>query len=185
MDVHYSWELKRQKSFFILYLIKIIFVRLFFSILLFSNCASLRQNNLNSLNSLKLTLNSLKLSPLCLTAVGLTQSSTSLAHWSLMSPTHQLTHFVKLPTQPKPQAANSLLRPTAPIRRRSMPLIHLGLLWCSQLSQTHSLKLSPLCPAAAAANPRLRLDSPSSELSLSSSSTCLGFFIWVIGTINL
>ncbi|KAK7840064.1 protein nrt1/ ptr family 2.3 [Quercus suber] len=42
----------------------------------------------------------------------------------------------------------------------------------------NSLKLSPLCPAATVADPHLRPDLPSSELSLSSSSTCLGFFIW-------
>ena len=101
MAVHCSNELKRKKSFFILQSIKIIFVPLFFSIFLSSSGQALKQNTLNSLNSLKL-----------------------------------------------------------------------------------SPELSPLYPAVVAADPRLRLDLPLGELSLSSSSTCLGFLIWVIGMIN-
>ena len=62
MAMHSSWELKRKKSFIILQLIKIIFVTLFFSILLFSNGKALKQNTLNSLNSLKLTLSNSHLS---------------------------------------------------------------------------------------------------------------------------
>ena len=53
---------KKKNSFFILQSIKIIFVCLFFSILLFYNHASLRKNTLNSLNSLKLTLSNSHLS---------------------------------------------------------------------------------------------------------------------------
>ena len=173
---------KRKKGFLFSIQFKIIFLCLFFFffysfILQSPNHASLSKDNLlsnllstHSLKLLPLCLtfsqtHSLKLSPLCLTAVGPTRSSMSLAHWSSTSPTHQLTHFVELPS------------------RRSTRLTHLNLLWCSQLSQTLTSKLSPLYPAATA-DPRLQPDSPLGELSLSSSFTCLGFFIWVIGMIN-
>ena len=169
---------KRKKGFLFSIQFKIIFLCLFFffSILLFTKVQTMQaslKTTFSQTYSLKLLplcltfsqTHSLKLSPLCLIAIGPTRSSMSLAHRSSTSPTHQLTHFVELPS------------------RRSTRLTHLNLLWCSQLSQTLTSKLSPLYPAATA-DPRLQPDSPLGELSLSSSFTCLGFFIWVIGMIN-
>ena len=79
-----------------------------------------------------------------------------------------------LPADPLHRTPKSLinLKPTLPIRLRPTPLINFS-------DALNFLKLTPLCPAATAADPRLWLDSPSSNLSLSSSSTCLGFLIWV------
>ena len=106
---------KKKKSFIILQPIKIIFVTLFFFYSFILQRAS-SQTKHSQLSQLPQT-HSLKLSPLYLTAPGPTRSSTSLAHRSLTSPTHQLTHFIKLPSRPKPQAADPHLRPTPLIRR--------------------------------------------------------------------
>ena len=98
---------------------------------------------------------------------------------SSTSPIHQPTHLVKLPSR----------QSTSDPRRRSTSLMLSTL--SNSISQTQSLKLSktltfelsPLCLTTTTVDPCLWPDSPSSKLSLSSSSTCLGFFIWVCACI--
>ena len=162
---------------------------MFFSILLFSNEQAFRQNTFNSLNSLKLTLNSLKLSPLCsplpaqliLNVIGPPKFDVTDPPVDPLHQSPKLTQAPSCRSTPQTNASDPPPIHTSDPSRPSLMLLTLS----NSLSQTLTTKLSLLCPLAVAADPHLQPDSPSGELSLSSSSTCLGFFIWVIGMINL
>ena len=160
----------------------------FFSILLFSKSCSLKtkpsfsNSHLSVSPSLKTfsQAHSLKLSPLYLTTAGLTRSSTSLAHQSSTSPTHQPTHFVKLLSRqstPQTHASDPLSIHAFDPSWPSLLLLTLSNVFSQTLTLNCHLSIPP--PLIHTSDPRLQPDSPSSELSLSSSSICLGFLIWV------
>ena len=143
------------------------------------------------------------LSTLSTPSNSLSQTLTSLSHCPRPDSILNVTSPLKLNvTNPPADPFHQTSKPTQAQSRRSTPQTHafdLPLIHTSDpsrpslilstlsnsLSQTLTSKLSPLYPAAAAADPHLQPDSPSGELSLSFSYTCLGFLIWVIGMINL
>ena len=147
---------------------------MFFSILLFSNGQALRQNTLNSFHSLKLTLSNSHLS-ISLPPARLD----SQRHQPIEARRHQPTSWSISSNSQADPSPKSLIHALDP------SLIHTSdpsrpSLMLSTLSNSHLWTFTSLSCRC-----RFRPDSPSGELSLSFSSTCLGFLIWVIGMINL